>query len=135
MTGRSPSGKKRVKTGRILLVDDEPQLLSLLQRYLTRMGFVVQTCCDGNVAIRIFNADSSAYDLIVADLGLAGLPGDRLLIQLLSQSDLVRGLLCSGSPYEISQFPLDIQSRVGFLQKPFTPQMLARSIQDLQPPP
>jgi len=117
-----------VNGGNILLVDDEPQLLSLLQRYLTRMGFVVQTCGEGNVALRIFDADSGGYDLIVADLGLTDLPGDRLLIQLLSQSARVRGLLCSGSPYEISQFPEDLQPRVGFLQKPFTPQMLARSI-------
>jgi DNA-binding response OmpR family regulator len=120
-----------VNGGNILLVDDEPQLLSLLQRYLTRMGFVVQTCGGGNVAIKIFDADSGGYDLIVADLGLADVPGDRLLIHLLSQSDQVRGLLCSGSPYEISQFPADIQARVGFLQKPFTPQMLARSIEQL----
>ena len=81
--------------------------------------------------MRIFDADSSGYDLIVADLGLADLPGDRLLIQMLSHSARVRGLLCSGSPYEVSRFPADIQPRVGFLQKPFTPQMLARSIAEL----
>lgn len=117
--------------GRILLVDDEPQLLSLLQRYLMRMGFSVQTCSDGKDASRMVDGDSSGYDLIVADLGLADFPGDQLLVHLLSQSAGLRGLLCSGSPYEISQFPVEIQSRVAFLQKPFSPQMLARSIQGL----
>ncbi len=120
-----------MKAGRILLVDDEPQLLSLLQRYLVRMGFAVEAFREGFDARRVFDQDSSGYDLIVADLGLADLPGDQLLVHSLSRSAPLRGLLCSGSPYEISQLPPDIQPRVAFLQKPFSPQMLARTIQDL----
>lgn len=119
---------------RILLVDDEPQLLSLLQRYLTRMGFLVHTCREGIHARQILDGDSTHYDLIVADLGLVDMPGDQLLVHVLSQSGRLRGLLCSGSPYEISQFPSCIQPRVAFLQKPFTPQMLATSIQSLTYP-
>jgi two-component system, cell cycle sensor histidine kinase and response regulator CckA len=113
-----------VSAGRILLVDDEPQLLSLLQRYLDRMGFAVHACSSGNDALRHFEAEPDGWDLIVADLGMADIPGDQLLVRMLTYSASVRGLLCSGSPYAISDLPPAVRPRVGFLQKPFSPRML-----------
>jgi DNA-binding response OmpR family regulator len=123
-----------LSAARILLVDDEPQLLSLLQRYLGRMGFAVHACSGANDAVRSFTEEPGAYDLIVADLGMADMPGDQLLVQLLSQSGSVRGLLCSGSPYAIADLPAEVRPRVTFLQKPFTPQMLHEALRFLAGP-
>ena len=48
---------------RILVVDDEPMVTEVVERYLVRDGFEVSTAADGDVAISL--AQSWGPDLIV----------------------------------------------------------------------
>jgi DNA-binding response OmpR family regulator len=58
---------------RILVVDDEPQVLEVLKMYLTRDGFRVHTAADGQAALDAFDARNP--DLIVLDLMLPRVDG------------------------------------------------------------
>ncbi|MBI5302164.1 MAG: response regulator transcription factor [Chloroflexi bacterium] len=58
---------------RILVVDDEPQVVEVLRLYLTRDGFRVQTARDGQAALDAFYAQPP--DLIVLDLMLPKVDG------------------------------------------------------------
>jgi two-component system response regulator ResD len=58
---------------RILVVDDEPIVREVLERYLSREGFEVTTAADGPAALTAFKDTSP--DLIVLDLMLPRLDG------------------------------------------------------------
>ena len=62
-----------MNTQRILVVDDEPQVLEVLKLYLTRDGFRVNTAADGQAALAEY--ETHAPDLIVLDLMLPKVEG------------------------------------------------------------
>ncbi len=59
--------------GRVLVVDDEPIVREILERYLRRGGFEVAAATDGQGALDAF--DAQRPDLIVLDLMLPGIDG------------------------------------------------------------
>src|SRR5688572_24750914 len=58
---------------RVLVVDDEPMVTEVVERYLVRDGFDVSTADDGDAALAL--AQTWAPDLIVLDLMLPGKDG------------------------------------------------------------
>jgi DNA-binding response OmpR family regulator len=70
--------------GRVLVVDDDPDILDLLARQVLQpLGYMVQTADDGGAAIQ--HALNFAPDLIIASLTLPGLSGKDLLVAMRSQ--------------------------------------------------
>jgi len=116
---------------KILLVEDEPPLLQLIEKYLQRMGFEVETHLKSFDALRNFEAAPDRYGMVIADLGMPDLPGDTLLTRMLEIRPDLRILVCSGSPFFIENLPNSLQQQVAFLQKPFVPKMLAEAVQNL----
>ncbi len=120
-----------VTRAKVLLVEDELPLLQLLQRYLRRLEFEVTTYSSSVQALREFEAAPGGYDLVIADLGMPEITGDAMLTRMLDiQPDLLI-LICSGSPFYVSNLPKALEQRVGFLQKPFLPKMLLEAIEAL----
>ena len=58
---------------RILVVDDEPEILAVLREALERGGHVVETANSGNEGIERFRA--ARYDVVLSDLGMADVSG------------------------------------------------------------
>ena len=115
----------------ILVVDDDPSLLLLMQKYLTRMEYKVETCSRSDDAWDLFQARPDRYRLVLADLSLHGLSGEDLLTRMIGLNPQIRFLICSGYPFNVEQLPVEWQPQVGFLQKPFLPKMLSNAIEDL----
>jgi DNA-binding NtrC family response regulator len=116
---------------KILLVEDEPPLLQLIDKYLQRLGFEVETHLKSVDALRNFEAAPERYQMVIADLGMPDMPGDTLLTRMLEIRPDLRILVCSGSPFFIENLPASLQRQVAFLQKPFVPKMLADAVQNL----
>jgi two-component system KDP operon response regulator KdpE len=62
-----------VSGGRILAVDDEPQILKALATNLSVRGYDVDVAADGETAVRL--AADHRPDLVILDLGLPGMSG------------------------------------------------------------
>ena len=120
-----------VGRAKILLVEDELALLQLLQRYLQRVGFEVETQSSSVQALAEFEAAPGRYDLVVADLGLPGIPGDTMVTRMLGIQPNLLILICSGSYFHMSSLPKALERQVGFLQKPFLPKMMLEAIERL----
>ena len=110
---------------RILIVDDEVALLSLLRRFLERRGFEVETAEDPARALESLNTAARPYALVVTDLmfkqGATPTPefnGEDLIEQLRALQPGLPALIASGYPYQ-PRLP-DVQ----FVQKPVLPQAL-----------
>ena len=65
---------------RVLVVDDEQAVRSVVVRYLTRRGHVVDQASDGGAALTML--DSAAYDVILSDLRMPGVGGETMMEQL-----------------------------------------------------
>ncbi len=116
---------------RILLVEDEAALLQLLEKYLQRLGFEVETFLKPFDALQRFEAAPDRYGMVIADLGMPEMTGDTMLTRMLNIRPDLRVLVCSGSPFFIDKLSSSLQKQVGFLQKPFVPRMLAEAVHSL----
>jgi response regulator RpfG family c-di-GMP phosphodiesterase len=79
--------------GRILVIDDEPNICRLLQRYLGRLGYEVQTA--GNAPDALDLLAKGRFDLVLTDLRLPGPSGLDLLVEVRSRSPGTRTILMS----------------------------------------
>jgi DNA-binding response OmpR family regulator len=62
----------------VLLVEDEPTLARVFGIVLTDAGYTVSRCADGAEALRVFGDSPDAVHLVLSDVTLPGLSGDRL---------------------------------------------------------
>ena len=117
--------------GCILLVDDEPSLVRLLEKFLTQRGFDVEACIGSAEALEKFSSSPAKYSLLIADVNMPGMPGDEMALRIAELSSSVRILLTSGLPYNTDRFPAGIRERALFLQKPFLPRMIVEAVESL----
>ena len=68
----------------ILVVDDEPDIVEVLRRYLATQGYTVSTATDGSAMRRVMAA--TPVDLVLLDLGLPGEDGLALMRSLRDES-------------------------------------------------
>jgi two-component system OmpR family response regulator len=104
---------------RILIIEDEADLLSSLVRALREEGYAVDTADDGEEGL--YKAESSDYDAVVLDVMLPGLDGWGVLKRLRRSKktpvlmltardaarDRVRGLDGGADDYVVKPFDLD----------------------------
>ena len=65
---------------KILVVDDEPGVRSLLKTMLSRKGYAPESADNGDQALAMLS--SERFDLVITDLRMPGLPGEELVAQL-----------------------------------------------------
>ena len=109
---------------RLLIVDDEPNLLDLLRRYLGRLGYEADTCGDARAALERFQAEPDRYAMVITDLSLPSLNGEELIEQMRQLRPGLPAIITSGYPYAPRG------AGIRFLQKPFLPQMLVEAVEN-----
>ena len=82
--------------GRILLIDDEDMVLSVGGRMLTKMGFEVVTARDGMEGVERFKELHSDLRLVVLDLMMPKMNGDKVFAELKEIDPKVPVILSSG---------------------------------------
>ena len=127
-TGKKPSieGNER-----IMLVDDEKQLLEMLKRRLTRLGYRVTAFSHPRSALDEFTSRPDDYDLVITDMTLPYLTGDELSRLLLSIRPELPIIICTGFNHKLSRevaFEIGIKD---YLDKPVTVDVLGTSIRRL----
>ena len=113
---------------RILLVDDEPQLLKMMSLYLVRRGFAVTTAASTEQAWQEMQADPSAFAIAVLDATMAGMSMEELALRILNANPSVAVITASGYPVVMSALEAAAPGRVMFLHKPFTADMLVDAV-------
>jgi DNA-binding NtrC family response regulator len=108
---------------RLLIVDDEPNLLDLLRRYLGRLGYEVETRGDAQDALALFQAEPERFSMAIADLSLPGFSGEELIERMRLLRPGLPAIITSGYPHQPRA------AGIGFLQKPFLPQALAEAVE------
>ena len=81
--------------GRVLLVDDEPELRRVLRRSLVRAGFEVVEAGHGRAALEL--ARQSSFDVVISDVRMPCMGGMELLERLMLEEPGLPVVLMSGS--------------------------------------
>lgn len=76
------TGYSGEKTGRILVVDDEPYNLEIIQDYLESTGYELRFASDGTQAWEILLNEAKDIDLVLLDRMLPGLNGMQILARM-----------------------------------------------------
>ena len=73
-----PEARPAVRT-RVLVVDDEPDILRMLRRVLMDLGYEVQVTDRPYDALELYRASAPAFDLVVTDYSMPGMDGLELV--------------------------------------------------------
>ena len=133
-TGRTaPRGSEH-----ILFVDDEPSIEALGRHMLEAFGYRVTTSRDPAEALERFRAAPGDFDLVITDMTMPGMTGDRLALELLRIRPALPVVVCTGYNEHIDSERARALGIGALVMKPFLKDDLAdlvRALLDRAPPP
>lgn len=100
--------------GRILVVDDDPQICRLVRSILATEGYEVEDVSSGEDALK--RVRSEKYDLVLLDNRLPGLTGIEVCPEIRAGSDILIVVMSAG--YEVKPHALQAGAN-DYLRKPF----------------
>jgi len=106
-------------TGKILVVDDELDLLTTVSRALKREGHTVHTAASGVEAMEALS--EGIYDLVITDLAMAPMDGIELLRQVRSADNLLPVIMMTGAGTIETAVEAIKLGAYHYITKPFTP--------------
>ena len=83
-------------TERILFVDDEASLVKLVTQMLERQGYEVVGKTSSTEALKLFQEEPDKFDLVITDMAMPEMPGDRLAQELKRIRSTVPIIICTG---------------------------------------
>jgi two-component system, cell cycle sensor histidine kinase and response regulator CckA len=112
-------------------VEDEPVVRALIVRTVEGFGYRCLEAHDATEALRLLEQEQGNFDLVITDVVMPGMSGKQLGELLAHKYPALPVLYTSGfANNDIVHRGLLDASRP-FLQKPFTPDDLARKIRDV----
>jgi PAS domain S-box-containing protein len=105
-------------TEKILLVDDEESIARLEKQMLERLGYSVTACFSSLDALNIFQADPSAYNLVITDMTMPKMTGDQLAEKLISLRRDLPIVICTGYSEKMDDEKSKAIGFKGLLMKP-----------------
>jgi DNA-binding NtrC family response regulator len=106
-------------TRTILLVEDEAQVRRSIERTLRANGYTVVTAEDGMAALEWCRAHQGGFDLVISDLIMPRMGGDRLYQSLREEFGPIRFLLMSGYGDRRMEKGEPLDPEIPLLQKPW----------------
>lgn len=91
-----PSAETVLGAGKILLVDDEEYVRALGKRILDRAGYKVVTAANGKEALDTFTGEQSNIGLVVLDLVMPQMGGEKCLEELVETNPHVKVIVSTG---------------------------------------
>ena len=118
-----PRGKEK-----ILFIDDEPVLTELAGIMLRKLGYNVVTETSSIEALNLFRKNPDGYNLVITDMTMPGMTGDKLALVLLDIRSDIPIILCTGYSEHISEERAKSLGIREFIMKPFEVEILAKGI-------
>lgn len=110
---------------RILLVDDDLNILRLVELYLTKEGFAVETASDGSAAVSMFKANPP--HLVLLDVLLPGMDGWQVCREIRKISNIPVIMLTAKDETFDKVLGLELGAD-DYIVKPFEPKELIARI-------
>jgi CheY-like chemotaxis protein len=120
------------KSGRILVVDDEPGVRALLDKVLTQIGYVVDTISDAGIVMDKLNT-GARYDTILLDIRMPGMSGTELYAHIIEKMPVLKGkiIIVTGDVMGPDIKDFLAKNNLPYLVKPFDIKLLKEKINEI----
>ena len=113
---------------RILFVDDEQPLVEIGKQMLERLGYKVDTRTSSVEALNLFTADPDRFDLVITDIVMPNMTGDRLADKIIGIRPDMPIVLCTGYSEKFTRKHASEMGIQNFLMKPLVMRDLADTV-------
>lgn len=114
---------------RVLVIDDEPMIRSLLRRKLEQIGYEVEEAVDGRKAIRCLG--ESQFDLVIADIVMPEQDGLEVIMFLQQEQPDVKVIAVTGIGNELYLSCAKKMGAARVFSKPFELSDVAAAAEEL----
>lgn len=121
----SPEGFRGRET--ILVVEDEPALRRVVALILQELGYTVLSAESGVQALSLSGQCQEDIDLVLTDMVMPGMRGGEVVERLRLLRPGIKAVYMSGYTEQVQE----VEGQVRLLQKPFTPESLARAVRQV----
>jgi len=118
-------------TEQILLVDDEEAILTMEKQILERLGYHVTSRASSIEALEAFRNSPDKFDLVITDMAMPNMSGDKLSMELTKIRPDIPIVLCTGFSDIMSEEKAASLGITGFLLKPIVMSDLDKKIRDV----
>jgi two-component system cell cycle sensor histidine kinase/response regulator CckA len=118
-------------TETVLLVEDDEGVRGVCEAILTEHGYKVIAAQNGEEALKVFNRNRGAIDLLVTDVVMPGISGPELAGQTKPFRNNMRVLYVSGYAEDAIVHHGKLDPGISFLQKPFSPNDLLLKVREV----
>lgn len=116
---------------RILFVDDEIAILEMCKCSLERLNYSVTGFTDPLEALEYFHINPTNFDLVITDVAMPKLTGDKLAKHILHINPDIPIIMCTGHSRQVDE---DLAKEMGlkrFVQKPITRDSFSKIIREV----
>ena len=121
-----PTGNER-----ILIVDDEESMVDIGRRRLEQLGYQVEARTNPIDALELFRADPAQFDLVITDMTMPRITGDKLVKEILKIRPDIPTILCTGFSERIDEEKAKVIGIRGYIEKPFDRGTLSRMVRNV----
>ncbi len=112
-TEKLPTGNEK-----ILFIDDEPSIVNMARQMLERLGYEVDTKMSSIEALELFRSNPNQFDLIITDMTMPLMTGDKLVIEILNIRPDIPIILCTGFSEKIDEKKAKAIGAADYIEKP-----------------
>ena len=121
-----PTGKER-----ILFVDDEESIVKMGRQRLERLGYKVASTTSPIEALDLFRSKPDQFDLVITDLTMPKMTGDKLVKEILNIRPEMPIIICTGFSKKMDGEKAREIGASGYLEKPHEKSDLARMVRQV----
>ncbi len=118
-------------TETVLVVDDEVSLVNIARAMLTPLGYKVMGTTFPHDALKLFQADPMAIDLVITDMTMPFMSGEDLARQMMKIRPLVPIVLCTGLARKIPREQLREMGISKCIEKPLDRGVLSSTVRQV----
>jgi PAS domain S-box-containing protein len=113
---------------RVLFIDDEQALVDMGKQALESLGYQVVTRTSSLEALNLFRAQPDRFDLVITDMTMPQMTGDKLAEALITLRRDIPIILCTGFSYGMTEEKAKGMGIKAFIMKPFVVRDLANKV-------
>jgi CheY-like chemotaxis protein len=117
-------------TERVLFVDDESALVEIGERMLTRLGYRVTGYTSSVDALRRFSENPHGFDLVITDLTMPNITGDKLAREILAMRNDIPIIIVTGFSEELQEAEMKRMGVSNIILKPIITRDIALAVRE-----
>ena len=121
-----PKGRERV-----LIVDDEPDIVQIGKLLLENLGYQVVSRVSSLEALELFKSRPEQFDLVITDLTMPQMTGDKLAQEFIAIRNDIPIILCSGYSTQITEEAAEKIGIQAILMKPIIVKEMAKLVRSV----